>query len=149
MIGAARSAAQLRFGPRATSRSPQRLMWEPVLYVGCGVPAGSSGSLGRLPAARELRRGIGECADGSTVTVRRADLFLGARSFRLSDESELLAEFKDYYGPTMNAYEAAATAGRDAELHAELDGLFNEQNASETEGTTSIPATFLRVTVTT
>ena len=49
----------------------------------------------------------------------------------------------------MNAYEAAATAGRDAELHAELDGLFNEQNASETEGTTSIPATFLRVTVTT
>jgi len=62
--------------------------------------------------------------------------------------SELLAEFRNYYGPTMNAYEAAATAGRDAELHAELDNLFNNQNASDQESTTSIPATFLRVTVT-
>ena len=62
--------------------------------------------------------------------------------------SELLAEFRNYYGPTMNAYEAAANAGRVSELHAELDDLFNNQNASDKEGATSIPATFLRVTVT-
>ena len=44
--------------------------------------------------------------------------------------SELLAEFRQYYGPTMNAFAAAAADGREAELHAELDALFNEQNTS-------------------
>jgi SAM-dependent methyltransferase len=61
--------------------------------------------------------------------------------------SELLDLFRTFYGPTMNAYEAAASAGREGELHAELDALFNEQNASSSSGSTSIPATFLRVTV--
>ena len=61
--------------------------------------------------------------------------------------SEYLAEFKEYYGPTMNAYAAAAANGNEAELNAELDALFNEQNTSAAEGSTSIPATFLRVTV--
>ena len=62
--------------------------------------------------------------------------------------SELLGEFRDYYGPTMNAYEAAAADGREDELHAKLEALFEETNTSEDEGSTSIPATFLRVTVT-
>ena len=62
--------------------------------------------------------------------------------------SEFLAEFKAYYGPTMNAFEAAAANGREAELQSELEALFNSQNASGSEGATSIPATFLRVTVT-
>jgi len=61
--------------------------------------------------------------------------------------SELLAEFRTYYGPTMNAFEAAAANGREADLQAELDALFNSQNASPNEDSTSIPATFLRVTV--
>jgi SAM-dependent methyltransferase len=61
--------------------------------------------------------------------------------------SEFLGVFKTYYGPTMNAYAAAAADGRDAELHAELDILFNEQNASSRDDLTSIPATFLRVNV--
>ena len=60
--------------------------------------------------------------------------------------SEYLDIFRDYYGPTMNAYEAAAANGREDELHAELDTLFNEQ-ASESDGVTTIPATFARVTV--
>lgn len=61
--------------------------------------------------------------------------------------SEYLAEFRDYYGPTMNAYAAAAADGREAELHAELEALIDEHNtAGEGEGTT-IPAAFLRVTV--
>jgi SAM-dependent methyltransferase len=59
--------------------------------------------------------------------------------------SELVAEFRSYYGPTMNAFEAAAANGREADLQAELDTLFNEQNTSD--DATSIPATFLRVTV--
>jgi SAM-dependent methyltransferase len=62
--------------------------------------------------------------------------------------SEYLAEFRDYYGPTMNAYAAAAAAGREEELHAELDALINEHNiAADGEGT-RIAATFLLVTVT-
>jgi SAM-dependent methyltransferase len=59
--------------------------------------------------------------------------------------SELVAEFRSYYGPTMNAFEAAATNGREGELQAELETLFNEQNTGN--GATSIPATFLRVRV--
>jgi ubiquinone/menaquinone biosynthesis C-methylase UbiE len=62
-----------------------------------------------------------------------------------SSPAGFLADFRSYYGPTMNAYEAAAANGREAELHAELTALFNEHNTSE-DGT-SIPATFLRVTV--
>jgi SAM-dependent methyltransferase len=61
--------------------------------------------------------------------------------------SELLAEFRTYYGPTMNAFEAAAADGREADLQAELEALFNSQNASPSDDATSIPATFLRVTV--
>jgi SAM-dependent methyltransferase len=61
--------------------------------------------------------------------------------------SEYLAEFRTYYGPTMNAFEAAAADGREADLQAELDDLFNAQNTSPSEDRTSIPATFLRVTV--
>ena len=61
--------------------------------------------------------------------------------------SEFLGDFKSYYGPTMNAYDAATADGREADLHAELDALFNEHNTSPNAGETSIPATFLRVTV--
>jgi ubiquinone/menaquinone biosynthesis C-methylase UbiE len=61
--------------------------------------------------------------------------------------SEFLDEFRTYYGPTMNAYGAAAATGRESELHAELDTLFNEQNATSSDDLTSIPATFLRVNV--
>ena len=61
--------------------------------------------------------------------------------------SEFLGVFREYYGPTMNAYAAAAADGREHELHAELDTLFNEQNTSSSPDVTSIPATFLRVNV--
>jgi hypothetical protein len=47
----------------------------------------------------------------------------------------------------MNAYAAAAAAGRDAELHAELEALVHDQNVSGREDVTTIPAAFLRVTV--
>jgi ubiquinone/menaquinone biosynthesis C-methylase UbiE len=61
--------------------------------------------------------------------------------------SELLALFRKYYGPTMNAFEAAEKNGRAGDLQKELDVLFNSQNNSPSKETTSIPATFLRVTV--
>ena len=47
----------------------------------------------------------------------------------------------------MNAFDAAEASGRTAELEEELVALFNTQNDSPNPGTTSIPATFLRVTV--
>jgi len=61
--------------------------------------------------------------------------------------SEFLGVFKRCYGPTMNAFEAAAASGREADLNAELEALFNAQNASPSRDATSIPATFLQVTV--
>ena len=61
--------------------------------------------------------------------------------------SEFVATFRKYYGPTMNAFEAAEKNGRAADLQQELEELFARQNKSPGNGTTSIPATFLRVTV--
>jgi len=61
--------------------------------------------------------------------------------------SDLVAEFKKYYGPTMNAFEAAGKNGKEADLQQELEALFQEQNKSPDKDATSIPATFLRVTV--
>ena len=60
--------------------------------------------------------------------------------------SELFNTFKTWYGPTMNAFEAAEKNGKAIELQQELENLFNSQNKS-TDNTTSIPATYLRVTV--
>jgi SAM-dependent methyltransferase len=62
--------------------------------------------------------------------------------------AEFLGVFKTYYGPTMNAFEAAAANDREADLHAELEALFKAHNTSPSEDATSIPATYLRVTVT-
>jgi len=59
-----------------------------------------------------------------------------------------VTDFRDYYGPTMNAFAAAEQNGKSAELQRELEALFERQNTSEVKGATSIPATFLRVTVT-
>src|SRR5213083_561680 len=61
--------------------------------------------------------------------------------------AELVAAFRNYYGPTMNAFEAAEKNGRAADLQKELEELFASQNKSPRKDATSIPATFLRVTV--
>lgn len=60
--------------------------------------------------------------------------------------TELLATFRDFYGPTMNAFEAAAKNGGEAALQEELELLFNNQNRGRVG--TDIPATYLKVTVT-
>ncbi|KAA5540569.1 class I SAM-dependent methyltransferase [Adhaeribacter rhizoryzae] len=58
-----------------------------------------------------------------------------------------VSKFKNYYGPTMNAFEAAEKNGKALQLQQELEELFNNQNKASQENTTSIPATYLRVTV--
>jgi hypothetical protein len=61
--------------------------------------------------------------------------------------SGFLEEFRNYYGPTMNAFDAAERNGQADKLLGELETLFRSQNRSPDPNTTSIPATFLRVTV--
>jgi ubiquinone/menaquinone biosynthesis C-methylase UbiE len=61
--------------------------------------------------------------------------------------ADLVSLFRSYYGPTMNAFDAAEGNGKADQLQDELVTLFEAQNASSDPSTTSIPATFLRVTV--
>jgi ubiquinone/menaquinone biosynthesis C-methylase UbiE len=64
-----------------------------------------------------------------------------------SSPAEFVDLFRNYYGPTMNAFDAAEKNGKAQELRDELVALFTSQNQSENKNFTSIPATFLRVTV--
>jgi ubiquinone/menaquinone biosynthesis C-methylase UbiE len=68
--------------------------------------------------------------------------------FASADKSptEFIELFEKFYGPTMNAVEAAGKNGKSEELHAQLVELANAQNKSK-DGGTFIPATFMRVTV--
>jgi SAM-dependent methyltransferase len=67
------------------------------------------------------------------------------RTDRLSP-ADLIGLFRDWYGPTMNAYAAAAQSGRTDELHGQLVALAESQNQGR-DGAIAIPATFMRVTV--
>ena len=60
--------------------------------------------------------------------------------------ADLVSEFRNYYGPTMNAFAAADQNGRAEDLAKELVTLFTAQNRNSSGGC-SIPATFMRVTV--
>jgi ubiquinone/menaquinone biosynthesis C-methylase UbiE len=61
--------------------------------------------------------------------------------------AEFVDAFRKYYGPTMNAFEAAEKNGRAGDLQKELEALFSRENKSPSKNATSIPASFLRVTV--
>jgi len=61
--------------------------------------------------------------------------------------SSFVSDFRQYYGPTMNAFDAAGKNGRQEDLQKELETLFEAQNIAPGGDTTKIPATFLRVTV--
>ena len=61
--------------------------------------------------------------------------------------SKLVENFKNYYGPTMNAFEAAEKNGKAQQLQDELEALFNSQNKSADKNKTSIDANYLLVTV--
>lgn len=81
-------------------------------------------------------------ADGQVSCVRDTYVF----DYEGTPQA-FLAAFRDFYGPTMNAFAAAAATGKLAELQGELEALFAAQNTSKDAGRTVIPATFLRVTV--
>lgn len=59
---------------------------------------------------------------------------------------DFLALFRDYYGPTMNAFDAARGNGREAELQAELEALFERENRGGPDRT-EIPAAYRKVVV--
>ena len=82
--------------------------------------------------------------------VAKEDISFSRETFNFEincKPSEFVDRFRQYYGPTMNAFEAAGKNGKEAALQQELEELFNRQNTSGNSETTSIPATFLQVTV--
>ena len=82
--------------------------------------------------------------------VRKGNITFEKDTFRFtatSAPSEFVSKFKHYYGPTMNAFEAAEKNGKAANLQDELEALFAIQNQSGDPTTTDIPASFLLVTV--
>lgn len=85
---------------------------------------------------------------GAGVPAERISFARDTFTFNCAiSSSAFLNEFRKYYGPTMNAFEAAEKSGRTDDLQRELEELFNRQNQSLRKDATSIPATFLRVTV--
>ena len=60
--------------------------------------------------------------------------------------AEVIEMFRRFYGPTMNAFEAAEKSGRAGELQGQLLELAAEHNTRK-EGGTEIAATFMRVSV--
>ena len=82
--------------------------------------------------------------------VPRENISFSKETFTFSapiTSTEFVSRFKNFYGPTMNAFEAAEKNGKAEELQKELETLFNSQNKSGSKNSTSIPATFMRVTV--
>jgi ubiquinone/menaquinone biosynthesis C-methylase UbiE len=81
--------------------------------------------------------------------ITPANIGFEQRTWRFRGEgspANLFETFRRFYGPTMNAFEAASKDFRERELAQELSDLFFAQN--EGGETTDIPATFLKVTVT-
>lgn len=95
-----------------------------------------------LEANVRERFGAAGIADDNIVCERATYTFRYAGS-----PASFLAIFRDFYGPTMNAFEAAEKAGRRDELQAELGRLFETENRGGAFRT-EIPATYLKVTVT-
>lgn len=85
-----------------------------------------------------------------TAGIPRENISFSKETFRFQADyapSVLVNNFKNYYGPTMNAFEAAEKNGNAGALQQELEELFNSQNQSGNGNSTSIPATYLKVTV--
>jgi hypothetical protein len=86
--------------------------------------------------------------EGAGIPKERISLVRDTYIFNFDGPpSGLVDLFRKYYGPTMNAFEAAEKTGRAGDLQSELEVLFNSHNNSPSKNATSIPATFLRVTV--
>ena len=85
---------------------------------------------------------------GAGVPKEKISFVRGTYTFNFPGApSGLVDAFRKFYGPTMNAFEAAEQNGRAGDLQKELEALFSSQNKSPSKDTTSIPATYLRVAV--
>ena len=82
------------------------------------------------------------------VPKDRVSMQRGTYWFRSPDTSpaQFIDLFRRFYGPTMNAVEAAAKSGKEQELERQLLDLAAAQDQAKGKGT-AIPATFMRVTV--
>lgn len=82
------------------------------------------------------------------VKAEKISLLKDTYSFISPDKTpeDLIESLRKYYGPTMNAFEAAEKNGKVDKLRAQLIELANSENRNVDIGI-SIPATFLRVIV--
>ncbi|WP_334407600.1 class I SAM-dependent methyltransferase [Bradyrhizobium sp. AZCC 2289] len=101
------------------------------------------------PATWGIENNVTERFAGAGIPKERISFVRDTYTFNFpAAPSEFVDAFRKYYGPTMNAFEAAENNGRAGDLQKELEVLFNSQNTSPGKDATTIPATFLRVTVT-
>jgi ubiquinone/menaquinone biosynthesis C-methylase UbiE len=82
------------------------------------------------------------------VSKEKISMVKGTYLFESSEvaPTEYIDLFRRYYGPTMNAIEAAERNGKGEELREQLVALAKAHNKNGSGGI-SIPATFMRVTV--
>ena len=84
----------------------------------------------------------------TTAGVAEGDIELERDTFSFDfsgTPADFVDEFRLYYGPTMNAFDAAQNDGRAEDMQRELVALFTDQNRGSQS--TVIDATYLRVTV--
>lgn len=82
--------------------------------------------------------------------IRKESITMSRETFTFQapfSPSVFLTRFRDYYGPTMNAFEAAGKSGKAEELQQALEQLFKACNTSHQPDYTLIPATYLKVVV--
>ena len=100
------------------------------------------------PMTWGIESNVTERFAGAGIPASRISFARETYTFDFQGSPELfLHTFRSFYGPTMNAFEAADRSGRADALQAELAALFTSQNKNPTKDATTIPATYLRVTV--
>lgn len=100
------------------------------------------------PMTWGVEQAVAERFSGAGVSSKDISCVKSTFTFRYNGPpAQWVENFRLYYGPTMNAFEAAAKNGKEANLQRELDALCVAKNESTDPGKTVIPATFLRVTV--
>ena len=106
-------------------------------YWSSGSPLFWRGAGGEVPPPRHVHQPEYRCKC-------KQDTFTFVAPY---SPAEYMGLFKNFYGPTMNAFEAAEKNGKSADLQQELTELFNRQSKAASPDSTTITATYLRVTV--
>jgi len=81
--------------------------------------------------------------------IAKEDITFEKQTFTFSypcTPTQYVERFRKYYGPTMNAFDAAEKNGKAGDLQRELEDLFNRENQSKDNSATRIDANFLKVT---